>query len=116
MPTSPLSPGEQLERDRRRAEQLERDLRRTRWVLLLGGATGGGALLLFPLALGLQGALPLLGALGAGALLAGAAALVGALLGFLFGIPRTLQADPSHPEEGRSTVNTNLEQISDWLT
>jgi len=60
-------------------------------------------------------------------LMTGLAALVaGALLGFLFGIPRTLQqTEPksttsgTEEESARSqgySVNTNLEQISDWLT
>jgi len=58
-------------------------------------------------------------------LFAGAAVLTGALLGFLFGIPRTLQlpeaAAPTEPGMGvrpepSYRVNTNLEQISDWLT
>jgi hypothetical protein len=62
-----------------------------------------------------------------GLMIAGAAALVGGLLGFLFGIPRALQSDeapapqPGAAKEGdHPTVsykaNTNLEQISDWLT
>lgn len=45
----------------------------------------------------------------------------GYLIGFLFGIPRVLQADANR--NGQQTgagyeqrVNTNLEQISDWLT
>jgi hypothetical protein len=76
-----------------------------------------------------------------GLLIAGASLLIGALLGFLFGIPRTLQAEGA-PEARRVDVNvtsnagagggngaasdvsssvsyrvnTNLEQISDWLT
>ena len=65
------------------------------------------------------------------ALIAAAAASVGGLLGFLFGIPRTLQQDspsPAPPSPAgaavgignsstyRQNVNTNLEQISDWLT
>lgn len=65
--------------------------------------------------------------LSVGILLAGASAFCGGALGFLFGIPRTLQqdkpsantVDPS--QESREPqidyrVNTNLEQISDWLT
>lgn len=65
-----------------------------------------------------------------GFMAAGASLLLGALLGFLFGIPRTLQTSR---EVGEGTVdgigslkhfdnlpqyqpNTNLEQISDWLT
>jgi len=60
------------------------------------------------------------------ALLTGLAAFVAAgLIGFLFGIPRTLSSEAGLPGEGtaldRSVVssiraNTNLEQISDWLT
>ena len=63
-----------------------------------------------------------------GWLLCGGATLVGGTLGFLFGIPRTLQQEndstpaqtglpaqtQSHPVSYRA--NTNLEQISDWLT
>ena len=62
-------------------------------------------------------------------LLALACLLLGAFVGFLFGIPRVLQADggpgtPTPPATNsptaltnyRQEVNTNLEQISDWLT
>lgn len=61
--------------------------------------------------------------------IAGASLLVGGLLGFLFGIPRTLQDGPVEvrtPTEAAANANaapiiqyranTNLEQISDWLT
>ena len=70
-----------------------------------------------------------------GLLLSGACLLGGVLLGFLFGIPRSLQAEgaaaavpkgpPSaganHAEDNEAVrvayhANTNLEQISDWLT
>jgi hypothetical protein len=60
---------------------------------------------------------------------AGAALLAGGLLGFLFGIPKKLQqdtlsasnqrADGTEQDASRSVAyqgNTNLEQISDWLT
>ena len=67
------------------------------------------------------------------ALLAGAAASIGGFGGFLFGIPRTLAprskqerenpsdttaalARPTGPEIPSQSVNTNLEDISDWLT
>ncbi|WNG45609.1 hypothetical protein F0U60_17005 [Archangium minus] len=68
---------------------------------------------------------------GATAAFTGAALLVGGLLGFLFGIPRTLQRDlrrdasrngahgDASAEPSRELsyqANTNLEQISDWLT
>jgi hypothetical protein len=70
-------------------------------------------------------------ALSVGVLVAGSSAFVGGTLGFLFGIPRTLQRETTTPsgeqngESGATTTveqrigyraNTNLEQISDWLT
>lgn len=66
-----------------------------------------------------------------GLMFAGAALLIGGLIGFIFGIPRTLQQDRSgnnqkstgtDVKEGADKAktgylaNTNLEQISDWLT
>jgi hypothetical protein len=56
-----------------------------------------------------------------GSLIAGAASAVGVLTGFLFGIPRTLQREGARPGPAPTSssnfgVNTNLEQISDWLT
>ncbi len=65
------------------------------------------------------------------AMLAISSHLVGWLIGFIFGIPRTVQ-DQEHRTDGAGTahrehaprneprsayrVNTNLEQVSDWLT
>ena len=40
----------------------------------------------------------------------------GGLLGFLFGIPRTLQSETSETVITRYKANTNLEEISDWVT
>jgi hypothetical protein len=56
--------------------------------------------------------------LGRGVLIACASFLVGVLLGFIFGIPRALQSQSQNPGDAGPTyhVNTNLEQISDWLT
>jgi hypothetical protein len=73
-----------------------------------------------------------------GLLVAGAGLILGGLIGFLFGIPRSLQSehpqqpakskdgadgkddaarkDPQGREPDRYGANTNLEQISDWLT
>ena len=55
-----------------------------------------------------------------------AAFVIGVILGFFFGIPKTLQrTNPSPASGGRDSsellndeliTNTNLEQISDWLT
>jgi hypothetical protein len=53
-------------------------------------------------------------------LIAAGAGAVGVMLGFLFGIPRSLQREEisqSSVEPSQSIrINTNLEQISDWLT
>ncbi len=58
--------------------------------------------------------------LAVGMMFAGGSMMAGALLGFLFGIPRTLQergpSDGSEANGGNYAPNTNLEQISDWLT
>jgi hypothetical protein len=58
-----------------------------------------------------------------GLVVAAAASLAGGLAGFIFGVPRVLAVDgprAGSPGAGpaRSTIvaNTNLEQISDWLT
>jgi tetratricopeptide (TPR) repeat protein len=56
------------------------------------------------------------GTLGTLLLLSGAALVLGTLVGFLFGIPRTLQGDVADKTKRTYQVNTNLEQISDWLT
>ena len=48
---------------------------------------------------------------------ASAASAAGAFSGFLFGIPRVLQSDHlASQESSRVLSNSNLEQISDWLT
>lgn len=51
-----------------------------------------------------------------GILIGGAALMIGGFLGFLFGIPRTLQGENAGARETEYRANTNLEQISDWLT
>jgi len=56
-------------------------------------------------------------AFGSALVVGGAAGASGGLLGFLFGIPKTLQSDaPAQDGSTRYLGNTNLEQISDWLT
>jgi hypothetical protein len=54
---------------------------------------------------------------GTALLLTAAAVATGGFVGFLFGIPRSVQAGGTdEAATGRYGVNTNLEQISDWLT
>jgi len=58
-------------------------------------------------------------AFSAAVMVAAASALAGGLLGFLFGIPRALSSDTgsgSSEASSRLVANTNLEQVSDWLT
>lgn len=62
-------------------------------------------------------------AFGTAVAVAGAAALVGGIVGFLFGIPLTSQQTgqaagqgDGGPASGSFKPNTNLEQVSDWLT
>jgi hypothetical protein len=66
-----------------------------------------------------------LGTFSVGIVTAGSSLVIGSLLGFLFGVPRTLQQDKESPRVSDTTEqveavayrpNTNLEQISDWLT
>lgn len=97
----------------------------------LGGAMLIAILSVFIYAAQAGGKVNFFNFLGVGVLLAGSSAFAGGALGFLFGIPRTLQqagessgtegnhprtdaGPPMHQIEYR--VNTNLEQISDWLT
>lgn len=63
------------------------------------------------------------GALGGGLMVAGTFTVAGGGLGFLFGIPRLLTSGAAaHPADQHATStasyapNTNLEQVSDWLT
>lgn len=68
--------------------------------------------------LGVTGGGPWLFGLVAAIALAGVSGVIGGFFGFLFGIPRAQQRpDGEDGEKGRRYAeNTNLEQISDWLT
>jgi len=48
--------------------------------------------------------------------IAGAAAVVGGVVGFLFGIPLTSKQRAAGANNSQYEPNTNLEQVSDWLT
>ena len=61
----------------------------------------------------IEGGSTFLSVLAVGLAAASAALVAGALLGFLFGLPRTLERSGS---KARLAPNTNLDQISDWLT
>lgn len=55
-------------------------------------------------------------AFGSLALIAFASWLAGGVIGFIFGVPRFKAGDDPRDSDGRLVPNTNLEQISDWLT
>ncbi|ARF79219.1 hypothetical protein ACIG0C_02710 [Kitasatospora aureofaciens] len=85
-------------------------LRAAQWTAagVLGG-TGLLGLLLFAL-----GRARTWQALGGGLVVAGASTVLGGALGFLFGVPRVKSG--SGEPQGSYAPNTNLEQVSDWLT
>jgi hypothetical protein len=104
------------------------DLRRTGQFLF--GVTVVGLIALLVWAFTLPTWAAAFASLGLGALIAGTAALVGGILGLLFGIPKSI-ADPAAvlnpppaeaaggsplPDRARYAANSNLEQVSDWLT
>jgi hypothetical protein len=55
-------------------------------------------------------------AFGTAVLIAGSSWFAGGFVGFLFGIPRTVQGTAPSKRVTRYLGNTNLEQVSDWLT
>ncbi len=106
------------ERKERDAEQRE-EARQNGTIKIVGGVLAVPALvgLVLYFAADNHG----LEVLAVGLLTAAAAFAAGALLGFLFGIPRFLAQQGTAPAPGATngptyTPNTNLEQISDWLT
>jgi hypothetical protein len=127
------------------ATEKNEDLRQTMRALVYAALIGIGGVTFYALATGSTWAVGF-SIIGVGILIAGAAFLIGSLLGFLFGIPKTIQqASHATPmalgpqqrdqqsvvssqdaatgggvgQNNRSAsyrVNTNLEEISDWLT
>jgi len=97
----------------------------------MAGAMIGGCIVIVLFSMSAGGISQFLVAASVGLLVASASSMVGGLLGFLFGIPRSLQASDTstgQPSKRQSAptanddqtvtyrANTNLEQISDWLT
>jgi ABC-type amino acid transport system permease subunit len=88
-----------------RRRLLRTELRLAVWVLAVFGA------------LTVLTAIPVTAVLGTSLLVAAAANVCGALIGFLFGIPRISEdRPPREPGAPAVSPNTNLEQISNWLT
>jgi hypothetical protein len=95
---------------------LENDDSQSKWRRFLGVAilTGGAAIIT-------RADFANRAALACALILSGSALFVGILIGFLFGIPKTLRRAADSPPggtlaEGDYQPNTNLEEISDWLT
>ncbi|SMO82055.1 hypothetical protein [Fodinibius sediminis] len=105
-------------------EDITSEGRKALKVLLL--LVMGGAFVVIVFALQSLQVSSFVSILGVGVMTAGASLLLGGLIGFLFGIPKTLQQDGStdvNTKLGNVSnkgaiyrANTNLEQISDWLT
>lgn len=112
----------------------ERNLRETLKGLIIWGAGSCVLVAVYASSFWSAGFLQVVSIFGHGALIAIAFSSVGSLVGFLFGIPRTLQSaapvalrassssastsatSGGDPAGYQQAVNTNLEQISDWLT
>jgi len=101
------------------------------WAVLLAAGVGVAALVTWSRGLSeaptADGTLSFIAVMGANLLVGMAAAAAGAVLGFIFGIPRTASSPEHTPPtdaagkplpRSRSmlSTNTNLERISDWLT
>jgi hypothetical protein len=56
------------------------------------------------------------GAFAVAVFIASSSFLLGGLVGFLFGIPRAVQGSTAPTGAAQYQANTNLEQVSDWLT
>jgi hypothetical protein len=100
--------GEFLKENRRKKEQHDKS-----WYLVIAVAMAVGVLAMIILSSTLQ--------MFACALLIGTAAtLVGAFAGFVFGIPKTVSSSAGNDATQNAALkfrtNTNLEDISDWLT
>jgi hypothetical protein len=54
--------------------------------------------------------------IGYGAIVSVSSTLAGGLVGVLFGIPRSLEGSKSQQSGAEYVPNSNLEQVSDWLT
>ncbi len=93
--------------------------RETGWIAAMLGALAAGLVVVAILGVSNAGFGRMAAMLG-GVLLAAASALAGGFFGFLFGIPHSKQGPETviaSANGGRQYVeNTNLEQISDWLT
>lgn len=108
--------------------ETDKDLRWTKNGIVAFAAIATASLIIYSTQFALHGTWALLvGILGSGLLIAAASFLLGTLLGFIFAIPKALQnrsgdqggvssAVEGLPEGLVYQVNTNLEQISDWLT
>jgi predicted phage tail protein len=94
---------------------FEGDDSQSKWRRFLGVGIVVGAIAIL-----LRWGVSDLAAVSAALVLAGASLFSGVLVGFLFGIPKTLQrkTEPSAsaPSDTDYQPNTNLEEISDWLT
>jgi hypothetical protein len=101
------------------------------WAVLLAAGVGTAGLVIWARGLSevpsTNGTLSFVAVMGANLLVGMASASAGAVIGFIFGIPRSASSPDRQPDtdaagkplpRSRATLstNTNLERISDWLT
>ena len=85
------------------------------WMLVIPALAGAGVVVVLIYAAELPSSVRW-SSFGTALAIAAAAGLVGGLVGFLFGIPRTVQGASASTSGPQFDANTNLEQVSDWLT
>jgi hypothetical protein len=100
-----------------RADSQDSSEQQRAWSVVLTVSVVAGLVIMLLFALGRGSGWKSVLQLGANSLiLGGASLLVGGLLGFLFAIPRRDVQRSAEANGSHYTANTNLEQISDWLT
>jgi hypothetical protein len=85
------------------------------WMLVIPGLGAGGVLASLIYVVQIPGG-QRWNVFGTALAISGAAAIIGGMVGFLFGIPRTVQGLGTPTDGPQYQGNTNLEQVSDWLT
>lgn len=118
--TNETSEASKIQDDAAPPNDQDRDIRWTKTGVLFFGGLGVIGLIIFAFQYVFQGKVAeVCGILGSGLLIACGSFGLGSLLGFIFAIPRALQTQRA-ADQGKPVleyqVNTNLEQISDWLT
>jgi hypothetical protein len=111
-PTGRLLPGR---RDHARSKNKSEKFFETGWTVAIPALGSGWGIITLIYVLQLPGGVRWT-VFATAVLIASSAFLIGGLVGFLFGVPRTVQGATPRTGATHYQGNTNLEQVSDWLT